>query len=72
MLRVILPQKRKSGNFLVFQWLRIHIAVQRKWVLSLIEELRSLMPKDNEAHAATARESALQQRYHAANIFLKN
>ena len=32
------------GTFLVFQLLRLHLLVQRRWVLSLLRELTSHMP----------------------------
>jgi len=34
---------------LVVQWLRIHLAMQGTWVRSLIRELRSHRPQNNEA-----------------------
>ena len=36
-----------SGPFLVVQWLRICLAMQRMWVWSLVGELRSHMPGDD-------------------------
>ena len=39
--------KGGMGTFLVIQWLRICLAKQGTWVWSLLEELRSHMPRNN-------------------------
>ena len=38
------------GTSLVVQWLRIHLPTQGTWVQSLVEELRSHMPRGGKAH----------------------
>jgi len=35
------------GTSLVAQWLRIHLPMQRAWIQSQVEELRSYMPQGN-------------------------
>ena len=40
----------KEGLFLVVQWLRICLAMQRTWVQSFVRELRSHMPWNNQTY----------------------
>ena len=40
----------KEGLFLVVQWLRICLAMQRTWVQSFVRELRSRMPWNNQTY----------------------
>ena len=40
-------EKRKTGNSLVVQWLRICLPMQGTWFRSLVGELRSHMPCGN-------------------------
>ena len=43
--------KRLPGTSLVVQWLRLCFPMQNSWVQSLVGELRSHVPRDNEARA---------------------
>ena len=43
-----LPQDKLLGTSLVVEWLRIHLAVQRMQVWSLVGKLRSHMPRSNQ------------------------
>ena len=44
----VLLRVYKEGLFLVVQWLRICLAMQRTWVQSFVRELRSHMPWNNQ------------------------
>ena len=43
--------KIKTRTSLMIQWLRIHLAMQGRWVWSLVRELRSHIPQSNRACA---------------------
>ena len=43
-------RKTSLGTSLVVQWLRICLAIQQTQVRPLVEELRSYMPSDDQAH----------------------
>ena len=61
-------KKGRVGTSLVVQWLRIHLPMQGTQVQPLAEELRSHMPRGNEAHKlllnlhATTRESVCRNK----------
>ena len=50
------------GTSLVVQWLRIHLPMQGTWVQSLVEELRSHMPRGGKAHMLQWRAHRTQPR----------
>ena len=42
---IALPHKAECRGFLVVQWLRLCLPMQRAWVQSVVKQLRSLIPR---------------------------